>query len=126
LYNHKVYKYSQTRKQPFQWYSDVSRDDGSVLAFDEQLKHSNENKVKVSLPSCDAQRRLNSVIVPINQELYQLLNQIPRLLAKETPFPTFILLKYVEPTQRLNGDMEPHKPYQRPDDHWFFPSFRLA
>jgi hypothetical protein len=22
--------------------------------------------------------------------------------------------------------MEPHKPYQRPDDHWFFPSFRLA
>ena len=34
LYNHKVYEYSKTRDQS-QWYSNVSREDGSVMSFDE-------------------------------------------------------------------------------------------
>jgi hypothetical protein len=74
---------------------------GSDFPGSMSVANNKENKVKVSLPSCDAQRRLSSVFDPMNQDLYQLFTQIPGPLAKETPFSAFILSKCVEPTQSL-------------------------
>jgi hypothetical protein len=173
LYNHKVYEYSKTRDRT-QWYSDVSREDGSVMSFDEytvvvmdgieyetpwglanmglyalhlrkwlefvdrkqilavtydelkqhpetvqrrirdflgsdfpgsiSIANNNENKAKVALPSCYAQRTLNSVFEPMNQDLYQLLNHNPGPLAEATPYPTFVQSKCVEPTQNSTNE----------------------
>ena len=169
LYNQKVYEYLQTQDRN-QWYSDISKADGSMLPFydhvdsiirdienpgdwglewglgdagfyakhlskwlkfvdrksllainyDELNEDSNSvegrvsrflgyefpehtrktnvlrHKQRIEMPSCHAQKRLNYLFKPQNQDLYELLNSDAGPDAEQKPFPSFKQLDCVE------------------------------
>jgi hypothetical protein len=166
LYSHKVHEYLQTKDRT-RWYSDVSKEDGSVMLFDEYtdivihdidpdpwgidnmglyaqhlskwlkfvdrkhllaiaydelkqdpknvqrrireflgfdfpgstaIKNANRNEDKEYHPSCYAQKKINSIFEPMNQDLYRLLNESSGPPSEQTPFPSFIQLECADET----------------------------